>query len=309
MIRFRLSRTPRLAAALLAGVAFVSTGCVSQQAYDDLVSINRQLEERRVALEAQLAEREQTIAELNAAISGMNDQGGANAALRSLLEQERQKVAAVRAELAALQQQMAALGNAEPEVIVIDSLPQEVSDALRDLAAANPDLMIYDASRGMIRLRSDLTFALGSADVNDAAKTALGRLAGVLNSSAASGFGIQVVGHTDAVPVKSARGRQLFIDNRGLSSNRGDAVARVLVESGVAAGRILSGGRGETQPIAPNDARGQSQANRRVEIFLVKQSDSPAAQPGPAPQQRPAADGGGEVIEGVAEPQDDSVFK
>ena len=43
----------------------------------------------------------------------------------------------------------------------------------------------------------------------------------------------EVVGHTDAVPVKSARGKQLFTDNRGLSSNRGDSVARVLIANGV----------------------------------------------------------------------------
>ncbi|MFN3166812.1 MAG: flagellar motor protein MotB [Phycisphaeraceae bacterium] len=299
-------------ALLLAASAMLGTGCVSQGSHDDLLRINRQLEERRVELEQEVALLKQTIAQKDAQIAAMQDQSGANAALRQRLAEEQQNVAALRAQLAALRAELDNATGAEP-IVIVNGLPPEVSDALRDLAAANADLMIYDEARGMIRLRSDLTFALGKADVNDAAKAALGRLAGVLNSNAASKFDIQVIGHTDAVPVRSALGKQQHIDNRGLSSNRGDAVARVLIANGVSASRVVSGGRGETQPIEPNDARGRSQANRRVEIFLVKAADNAgAAAPAPAPS-RPAVDegapAGGGVTEGRPDPQDDSVFK
>ena len=306
-----MTRSMTISALLLAASSMLGTGCVSQGSHDDLLSINRQLEERRVSLEQQLAEKDQTIAELNAAIRSMQDQGAANSALRARIAEEQATIAALKAEIKALQTELAELGADQDKIVVIGSLPQEVSDALEALAAANPDLMTYDAARGMIRLKSDLTFGLGSADVNENAKTALARLAGVLNSPAAAGFDVQVIGHTDAVPVKSARGKQLFIDNRGLSSNRGDAVARVLVDNRVAASRIMSGGRGETQPIVANDARGRAQANRRVEIFIVKSSDpAPAAEAparvDPAPALPPA---GGGVTEGEAEAPDDSVFK
>lgn len=309
-----MNRSTTLTALLLALGMMLGTGCVSQQSHDELLSINRQLEETNTRLEQQLSERDQTIAELNAAMDRMEDQRDTVAALRKRLAEEQSTIAALRSEIAALRDELARLGQAAPEIVVVEGLPQEVSDALAELAANNPDLMSYDASRGMIRLRSDLTFALGSADVNDAAKTALGRLAGVLNGSAASGFDIQVIGHTDAVPVRSARGKQLFIDNRGLSSNRGDAVARVLIDNRVDASRITSGGRGSTQPIAPSDARGQSQANRRVEIFLVKAGD-------PAPPSEPADDEAaseeaasdnrptGGVTEGEPDAADDSIYK
>jgi chemotaxis protein MotB len=298
-------------ALLLAAAAMLGTGCVSQGSHDDLLRINRQLEERRVELEQEIALLKQTISKKDAQIAAMQDQSGANAALRQRLAEEQQNVAALRNQLAALRAELDQATGAEP-IVIVNGLPPEVSDALRDLAAANSDLMIYDEARGMIRLRSDLTFALGKADVNDSAKAALGRLAGVLNGNAASKFDIQVIGHTDAVPVRSATGKAQHIDNRGLSSNRGDAVARVLIQNGVSAGRVVSGGRGATQPIEPNDARGRSQANRRVEIFLVKAAGSAgAAAPAPAPS-RPAADegaAGGGVTEGRPEPQDDSVFK
>lgn len=301
-----LFRTPAWTSTLLLGVAtLLGTGCVSQGSHDDLLSINRQLEERRVSLEQQVSELQQTIAEKDALIRSMQDASGANAALRARLAEEQATISALRAELAALGAELAKLGDQQNNIVVIEGLPPEVSDALRDLAAANPDLMTYDASRGMIRLRSDLTFGLGSATVNDAAKTALARLATVLKGASASKFDIQVVGHTDAVPVTSARGKQLFVDNRGLSSSRGDSVARVLIRNGVSASRVLSGGRGATQPIAANDAKGRSQANRRVEIFLVKASDPGAPDPEPAGEAGPA----GGVIEGEPEAADDSVFK
>ena len=295
---------------LLAAAAMLGTGCVSQGSHDDLLRINRQLEERRVELEQQVAALMQTIAEKDALIRTMQDQGSANAALRQRLAEEQQNVQDLRNQVASLRKQLDEAAKGAGEIVIVNGLPPEVSDALRDLAAANSDLMIYDEARGMIRLRSDLTFALGSADVNDKAKAALARLAGVLNGGAASKFDIQVIGHTDAVPVTSAQGKQLHIDNRGLSSNRGDAVARVLIKSGVNAGRIVSGGRGDTQPIEHNDTRGRSQANRRVEIFLVKAAEGGAPAPEPSRPEvgvGPAPSGG--VTEGRPQPQDDSVFK
>lgn len=304
-------------ALLLATGTILSTGCVSQRSHDDLLSINRQLEERRVDLEQQVAALMQSLAEKDAAIRAMQDQSGANAALRQRLEEEQRNASDLRAEIKALQDEIAKLGEGGGDIIVVEgALPPEVSDALRDLAAANADLMEYDEARGMIRLRSDLTFALGSADVNANAQTALARLAGVLNDGAARGFDVQVIGHTDAVPVRSALGKQLHIDNRGLSSNRGDAVARVIIAKGIAAQRVVSGGRGATQPITPNDAKGQSKANRRVEIFLVK-GTSGAGNGGasaPAPDRAPIIrTGGGNPQPGVEEasprPQDDSIFK
>jgi chemotaxis protein MotB len=301
-------------ALLLSAGAALSTGCVSQGNHDDLLSINRTLEERNTVLEQELASLRLANEQANRTIQSLQSRIDRLAALEARYGEDQNTIAELRDMISKLQNEIASLGSGTPDIVVIEGLPPEVSDALRDLAAANPDLMIYDAERGMIRLRSDLTFGLGSDQVNDAAKTALARLAGVLNSSAASEFDIQVVGHTDAVPVKSARGKQLFTDNRGLSSNRGDAVARVLVANGVNSGRVLSGGRGATQPIEANNARGQNQANRRVEIFLVKASDAPAPAPAPAqPAARPtdgaSGGGGGGVTEGAPEPADPAIFK
>lgn len=299
-----LSRLNALPAALLLAAATLSTGCVSQTGHDDLLSVNRQLEERKTVLEQEISSLRMANRQSNTTIASLQARIERLAALEARYAEDQSTIAEKNRTIAQLNAEIATLGSGQNQIVVVEGLPPEVSDALRDLANANPDLMIYDADRGMIRLRSDLTFGLGSDVVSDAAKAALGRLASVLNRGAAGGFDIQVVGHTDAVAVKSARGKQLYTDNLGLSSNRGDSVARVLIASGVNAGRMMSGGRGATQPIETNNAKGQSKANRRVEIFLVKASDAPA----PAPAQ-PAAGGNGGVIEGGPAPVPDSVFK
>lgn len=304
MTLYRLNALP---AALLALSVF-ATGCVSQDSHDDLLTINRQLEERNTVLEQEIASLRLANRQANNTIDGLESRIARLAALEARYAEDQNTIAELKKTIADLRNQLATLGQGAEKIVVVEGLPPEVSDALRDLAAANPDLMVYDADRGMIRLRSDLTFGLGSDVVSDSAKTALSRLAGVLNRGAAGQFDIQVVGHTDAVPVKSARGRQLYTDNLGLSSNRGDSVARVLIANGVNAGRVMSGGRGATQPIEANNAKGQSKANRRVEIFLVKASDAPA--PAPAqPAARPAAGGGGGVTEGAPDPVDPAIFK
>ena len=301
-----LYRFHALPAALLA-LTVLATGCVSQDSHDDLLTINRQLEERNTVLEQEVAGLRLANRQANDAIAGLEGRISRLADLEARYEQDQQTIALKNQEIARLKAEIAELGEGQTNIVVVEGLPPEVSDALRDLANANPDLMVYDADRGMIRLRSDLTFGLGSDVVSDNAKTALARLAGVLNRGAAGQFDIQVVGHTDAVPVKSAKGRQLYGDNRGLSSNRGDSVARVLIANGVDSGRVLSGGRGATQPIEANNAKGQSRANRRVEIFLVKASDAPA--PAPAPPGGGAEGGGGGVGEGASEPADPAIFK
>lgn len=302
-------------AALLSAAALLSTGCVANSSLDDMTEINRRLEERILDLEAQIAGLRSTIAQKDETIGLLRGQGTANDAMAARLAEEEAIRRNLQAQLDQLQADYERLASEQSEPIVITQvLPPEVSDALAELARANPDLMTFDEARGMIRLRSDVTFALGSAEVNDTATTAITRLANVLNDGRARGFDILVIGHTDNVPVTSATGRQLHIDNRGLSSNRGDAVARVLETSGIAATRITSGGRGDTQPIAANGERG-NQANRRVEIFLTRAGERGAAPAAQQPQ-RPANAQGGEtaprpgVVEGRPEQvEDDSVFK
>ncbi len=71
---------------------------------------------------------------------------------------------------------------------------------------------------------------------------------------------IKIIGHTDNV----GKGE----DNQRLSLDRANSVKRALVEKGILSERIMSEGRGETEPIASNDDLNGRKKNRRTEFIL-----------------------------------------
>jgi chemotaxis protein MotB len=82
---------------------------------------------------------------------------------------------------------------------------------------------------------------------------------------------IRVVGHTDNVPVaKSLQGT--FPTNWELSVARATNVVRFLQEVGIPPERMVTSGRSEYDPVAPNDTPEGRQKNRRIEIMLIDKS-------------------------------------
>lgn len=71
---------------------------------------------------------------------------------------------------------------------------------------------------------------------------------------------ILIVGHTDS------SGSDNY--NQDLSLRRADAASSYLRTYGVAASRIHSSGRGETEAVATNDTEAGRQTNRRIEIAI-----------------------------------------
>ncbi len=67
-----------------------------------------------------------------------------------------------------------------------------------------------------------------------------------------------IVGHTDS------RGPEDY--NLGLSERRAQAVADYIVDGGITSDRLKVEGRGESEPVAPNDTAEGRQENRRVDI-------------------------------------------
>lgn len=148
-------------------------------------------------------------------------------------------------------------------------LDPALDQALKALAAANPDLLTYDSKLGMVKLKSDLTFALGSADVQPGATQALGKLVEILKTPEAARYSIYVAGHTDDVPIGAAT-RRLHPTNWYLSVHRAVGVQKVLTAAGMPGVRIGVMGFGEFHPIAPNrpNKKGNA-ANRRVELWIL----------------------------------------
>jgi len=129
-----------------------------------------------------------------------------------------------------------------------------------------------------VEIKSDMLFASGSAAPRPEAVAAVTRVAQVLREAPNL---IRIEGHTDNVPIATA----LFPSNWELSAARAASIARVLVGSGVAPGRLTVVGYGEFQPVADNVSEGGRNANRRVVLVILARSD--AADPLTPPQEGP----------------------
>jgi len=106
-----------------------------------------------------------------------------------------------------------------------------------------------------------ILFAPGQAELSAPGRGLLRRLAPLL---AATHGDIVVEGHTDSVPIASAR----FPSNWELSTARASSVVRTLVELGVPARRLLAAGHADTRPIAAGDDPASRARNRRVAITI-----------------------------------------
>lgn len=119
-----------------------------------------------------------------------------------------------------------------------------------------------------IILTGDLLFDLGMTDLKPDAKRSLKVIAGLIRRTP---YMINVVGHTDDVPITSGR----FPSNWELSALRASAVARFMIgEMKMPAKRFYITGHSSYRPVKPNDSRKNRSINRRVEIVITKEMPS-----------------------------------
>jgi len=77
---------------------------------------------------------------------------------------------------------------------------------------------------------------------------------------------VTVIGHTDNVPIKTAR----FPSNQVLSEERAATVVEYLASKGVAKGRLEAVGKGDGEPVGGNKTAADRAKNRRVEIVVTQ---------------------------------------
>lgn len=119
------------------------------------------------------------------------------------------------------------------------------------------------ADRSVITLRGDGVFASGSAEVSSNFDGLLARIGDALATVPGA---VVVVGHTDNVrPSATSR----LGSNFDLSQARAKTVARLLAQRAGPAERYRSEGRGETEPLVPNDSAANRARNRRVDITVL----------------------------------------
>ena len=115
-----------------------------------------------------------------------------------------------------------------------------------------------------IVLPGDLLFDTGKADLKPSALDTLRQVADAIRIT---DYRVNVVGHTDSVPIHSEK----FATNWELSAIRACTVARYLIEQmNLSPARFYISGYAYLQPVAPNDTPANRTSNRRVELILTK---------------------------------------
>lgn len=106
-------------------------------------------------------------------------------------------------------------------------------------------------------------FPPGEAAMRDDARALLNELTTTLNGTQTA---IRVEGHTDAIPIATAR----YPSNWELSSARASAVLAQLVAHGIAPGRLSVAGYASEKPIADNSTPEGRALNRRVDLVVLQ---------------------------------------
>ncbi|MCX4188585.1 MotB family protein [Methylophaga sp. OBS4] len=130
----------------------------------------------------------------------------------------------------------------------------------------NDGLIVVESqfNRIVIRIREKGSFPSGDARLNNDFIPILQKIHDVLLMT--DGL-IAVAGHTDDVPINTARYRS----NWELSTSRATSVVHELLDFGdMPAERFYLEGYADTKPLTPNDSNVNRAKNRRVEIIVLK---------------------------------------
>lgn len=149
----------------------------------------------------------------------------------------------------------------------MDSQKKDFEKALapeRDRGAIQIEKIGEKALR--VTMTAQSAFAVDSSEVKGTFHSTLDKIATIVNKYGKTAIGI--VGHTDSTGSDA--------HNQGLSQRRAQSVEQYLLGRNVAAQRLSSLGRGESEPRASNSNEEGRALNRRVELFI----EAVVAQPG-----------------------------
>lgn len=254
------------------------TAEAGQRLNDDIAAL-RALKDK---LEREITEKDRQLA----------DQSGRLNEQTQISEQERAQAALLREQLAALQQEMARLGDAldaaektnKEQQVQISDLGRQLNRALATKVA---ELQKYRSEffgrlRGLLGDRSDIRiegdrfvfqsevlFDTGSAELNPEGQKQIAALASTLTQLAKEippdiDWILRVDGHTDRRSINTA----LFRSNWDLSAARAISVVNFLAAHGIPPQRLAAAGFGEYQPLAAGNDEPSMRKNRRIELKL-----------------------------------------
>jgi chemotaxis protein MotB len=240
---------------------------------------------------------------LSAQLAGMgtgDDKDGQIALLQSELDQQAElsdeataQVALLNQQLAALRTQIAALENAleasesketESRTQIADlgrrlnlALAQRVQDLSRYRSDFFGKLREVLEGRSDVRVvgdrfvfQSEVLFGAGQATISDAGRTEMAKLAAAIRELQVQipdevNWVLRIDGHTDKRPINTPQ----FPSNWELSAARAIAVTKYFVEQGIPSQNLVAAGFGESRPIDNAETEEAYARNRRIEFKLT----------------------------------------
>ncbi len=114
----------------------------------------------------------------------------------------------------------------------------------------------------LVKLPDNILFDPGKTDLKPQGKDAIAQVTQIL--SGIEGRKFQVTGHTDNIPIKSAK----FKSNWELSTARAVEVTKLMIQDGMDAKRLSAAGYADELPVGDNATDDGRRANRRIEIVV-----------------------------------------
>ncbi|OYY50377.1 MAG: hypothetical protein B7X95_01175 [Methylophilaceae bacterium 17-44-8] len=144
---------------------------------------------------------------------------------------------------------------------------QEEQKRQMEEATAGTGVAVSQTADNRLKLDipSDISFAVGRADIQSNFRPILDTFATSLNSTPNSN--VTIIGHTDSTGSDAV--------NNPLSLDRAASVRSYLSARGVSSSRVAIEGRGSREPLVANDTTANKAKNRRVEIYVAE--PAPAA--------------------------------
>ena len=147
--------------------------------------------------------------------------------------------------------------------VTSDGLYQRLARELADAIGTRRLELIRDPRGLVVSMPDDAAFPTGSAAATADARRLIERVGDTLRAVPNA---IRIEGHTDTVPIRTAK----YGSNWELSTARASAVVAFLVEHvGIDAARLSAAGYGEFHPLNPNDTAAQRARNRRVDLVIL----------------------------------------
>lgn len=260
-------------------LACIGQGCVSNKKYNELQSSYNDLKDKTKDLNQKYQGSQQELS-------------GSSSRVKSLEEQ----IAAERANVTALQVALdKCLSSSNQGNVNISKLVDEInssnkyiqhlvntknkSDSLnivltnnltRSLSREEMRDVDVQVLKGVvyISLSDNMLYKSGSYEISDLAGATLSKIAKIITDY--KDYEVLIEGNTDNVPIAQTNIR----NNWDLSALRASSVVQALQNKyGVDPKRLTAGGRGEYNPVAPNDTEAGKARNRRTQIIITPKLD------------------------------------